>query len=85
MVEELVEKDENQRYSQFKRLTISSKTDQVVVEEISHLPEKEQGEKLTDHFSSVSKEYKHLETEGVGQGRVAGKPGPLTAACCLTC
>ena len=22
---------------------------------------------------------------GVGQGRAAGKPGPLTAACCLTC
>ena len=21
---------------------------------------------------------------GVGQGRAAGKPGPLTAACCLT-
>ena len=22
---------------------------------------------------------------GVGQGRAAGKPGSLTAACCLTC
>jgi hypothetical protein len=22
---------------------------------------------------------------GVGQGRAVGKPGPLTAACCLTC
>ena len=22
---------------------------------------------------------------GVGQSRAAGKPGPLTAACCLTC
>jgi len=22
---------------------------------------------------------------GVGQGRAAGKPGPLMAACCLTC
>ena len=22
---------------------------------------------------------------GVGQGRAAGKPGPHTAACCLTC
>ena len=22
---------------------------------------------------------------GVGQGQAAGKPGPLTAACCLTC
>jgi hypothetical protein len=29
------------------------------------LPEKEQAEKLADHFSSVSQEYKHLETEDI--------------------
>ena len=23
--------------------------------------------------------------EGIGQGRAAGKPGSLMAACCLTC
>ena len=61
MVEDLVEKDENQWYSQYKRLTNKGKTDKVVVEEIDHLTDKEQAEVIADHLSAVSQEYKHLE------------------------
>ena len=65
MVSDLVEKDDNQWYSQFKRLTNKGKSDQVDVDEISHLPEAEQAEVIADHFSAVSQEYNHLQDEDI--------------------
>ena len=35
------------------------------VEEISHLPDTEQAEVIADHFSAVSQEYNHLQTEDI--------------------
>ena len=46
MVNELIEKNHNQWYSQYKRLTNQGKTDAIVVEEISHLSDIEQAEKI---------------------------------------
>ena len=65
MVNELTEKDHNQCYSQFKRLTNLGKTEPVIVEEISHLPDIEQAEKIADHISAVSQEFEPLKTEDI--------------------
>ena len=65
MVNELVEKDQNQWYSQFKRLTNQGKKDKLVVEEISHLTDNEQAEKIADHISSESQEYTHIKSTAI--------------------
>ena len=65
MVNDLIKKDHNQWYSQYKRLTNQGETDKVVVEEICHLTEEEQTEKIADYISAVSQEYEHLKTEQI--------------------
>jgi hypothetical protein len=65
MVNDLIQKDHNQWYSQYKRLTNQGKTDTVVVEEISHLPDKEQAEKIADNIAAVSQEYEHLKKDDI--------------------
>ena len=65
MVGDLLEKNQNQWYSQFKRLTNNGKIEKVIVDEISHLSDKDQAERIADNISAVSQEYKHLETEDI--------------------
>ena len=65
MVNDLIEKEQNQWYSQLKRLTNKGKTDKIVVDEISHLTDKEQAECIADHISAVSQEYDHLQTKDI--------------------
>ena len=65
MVNELIEKNHNQWYSQYKRLTNQGKTDTIVVEEISHLSDIEQAEKIADHIAAVSQEYEHIRKEDI--------------------
>ena len=60
MVQDLIERDQNQWYSQFKRLANQGKSDLVVVYEINHLPEAEKAETIGDHISSISQDYEHL-------------------------
>ena len=57
--------NQNQWYSQYKRLTNQGKTDTIVVEEISHLSDIEQAEKIADHIAAVSQEYEHLRKEDI--------------------
>ena len=65
MVNDMIEKEQNQWYSQLKRLTNKGKTDQIVVDQISHLSDKEQAESIADHISSISQEYDHLQTKDI--------------------
>ena len=65
MVNELLEKEQHQWYSQYKRLTNQGKTDQIIVDEISHLSDIDQAERIADHISSVSQEYEHLQKEDI--------------------
>ena len=65
MVEDLIEKDQNQWYSQLKRLTNQGKFEQVVVDEINHLTDPQQAEKIADYISSISQEYDHLKQEDI--------------------
>ena len=65
MVGDLLEKNQNQWHSQYKRLTNQGKTDQIIVDEISHLPDKDQAEMIADHVSAVSQEYDHLKTDDI--------------------
>ena len=65
MVQDLVEKDQNQWYSQYKRLTSQGKAGQIVVEEISHLSEQAQAKSIADHITAISNEYEHLKSEDI--------------------
>ena len=61
----MIEKDQNQWYLQLKRLTNKGKTKDLVVDEISHLSDKEQADTIADHIASVSQEYDHLLTNDI--------------------
>ena len=61
----MVEKDQNEWYSQFNRLKNQGKKDTIVVEEISQLTDNEQAEQIADHISSVSQEYNHLKSTDI--------------------
>ena len=63
MLNELIEKDHKQWYSQLKRLPNQGKTDKIIVKEISHLGDREQAESIADHISAVSQEYTPFKTE----------------------
>ena len=65
MVSELVEKDQNQWYSQYKRLTNMGKSAKVVVDEISHLSDQEQAEHIANHITAISQEYAPLRYEDI--------------------
>ena len=65
MVNDMIEKDQNQWYLQLKRLTNKGKTKDLVVDEISHLSDKEQADTIADHIESVSQEYDHLLTNNI--------------------
>ena len=65
MAGDLIEKDQNQWYSQYKRLTNNGKTDNVIVDEISHLSDKEQAEKIAESITAVSQEYDYLQTKDI--------------------
>ena len=59
MVNELMEKDQHQRYWQCKPLTNKGNTEVPVVDEINHMPDKVQAETIADQISAVSQEYEH--------------------------
>ena len=65
MVNYLVKKDQNQWYSQYKRLTNMGKSAKVVVDEINHLSDQEQAEHIANHITAVSQEYTHLKSEDI--------------------
>ena len=65
MVEDLIEKDQNQWYSQLKRLTNQGKSEEIVVDEINNLTDPQQAETIADNISSKSQEYDHLKNEDI--------------------
>ena len=60
-----MEKDQHQWYSQYKRLINKGNSELPVVDEINHMPDKEQSESIADHISAVSQEYEHLKSDDI--------------------
>ena len=65
MVTNLVRTDQNQWYSQYKRLTNQGLSEKLVVDEINHLTDEQQGEKIADNIKAVSQEYDHLKMDDI--------------------
>lgn len=65
MVTNLIETDQNQWYSQYKRLTNQGLSEKLVVDEINHLSDIQQGEKIADNISAVSHEYDHFKSDNI--------------------
>ena len=61
----LIKTDQNQWYSQYKRLTNQGLSEKLVVNEINHLSDIQQGEKIADNISAVSQEYDHLKSDDI--------------------
>ena len=67
MVEQLKDKNPSQWYTQLKRMSSydQGRSDQITVDEIDHLSDRDQAEAIADHFASVSQEYEHLQVEDI--------------------
>ena len=62
MIADLRKKNPSQWYSSLKKLNgFDPKADKVVIEEISHLNDKQQVEAIADYFSSIPNEYDVLK------------------------
>jgi hypothetical protein len=65
-VADLKKKSPGQWYSALKRITSSDqRSDQINIEEISHLTDQEQAEIIAEKFSSIQKEYQPLKNEDI--------------------
>ena len=62
-MEELKKKKPGQWYSSLKKMTSydQMKDDQLVVDEISHLPYQEQAEIIAEQFASIQNEYETIQ------------------------
>ena len=69
MIADLKKKKPAQWYSSLKRITSYDvhKKESVIVDEISHLQDKEQAEKIADIFEKVYQEYDPLKKEDIGK------------------
>ena len=66
MVSDLKEKNPKQWYSAVKRMTsYENKTDQLIVDEISHLTDQEQCELIADDFSAVPNSFSPLHKDDI--------------------
>ena len=63
IVSDLKLSNPSQWYSKLKRMTSHDqlKTEQVNVEEISHLSDQDQAEKIADSFSTISNQYDEID------------------------
>ena len=65
-IADLKKKSPGQWYSALKRITSSDQqSEQITIEEINHLSDQEQDEKIADKFSSIPNEYDSLKTEDI--------------------
>ena len=66
-VEELKKKKPGQWYSSLKKMTSydQMKDDQLVVDEISHLPYQEQAEIIAEQFASIQNEYETIQKDDI--------------------
>ena len=48
-----------------KRLTNQGKPEHIVVDEINHLPDQQQAEKIANHIASISQEFDHLKLDDI--------------------
>ena len=65
-VADLKKKSPGQWYSALKRITSSDqRSDQINIEEINHLTDQEQAERIAEKFSSIQNEYQPLKNEDI--------------------
>ena len=67
MIDDVMNARDGQWYSKLKRISNydQAKTEQVQVEEISHINDQEQAEAIADSFSSISNEYNPVNKEDI--------------------
>ena len=66
MIADLRKKKPSQWYSSLKRISgYDKKSEKVVIEEINHLPDDQQAEKIADLFSSILNEYEALVKDDI--------------------
>ena len=67
IVKDLKQSNPAQWYSKLKRMTSydDQKSEEVLVENISHLTNYEQAEKIADHFSAISNSYEPIDSQKV--------------------
>ena len=82
IVEDLKTSNPSQWYSKLKRMTSNEQIncDQMNVEEISNLNNQCQAEAIADSFSSISNEYKPLESRDINIEGSCGTPSPTLEA-----
>ena len=64
---ELTSKNTSKWYSTLKKMTShdQQKTERILVQDINHLSDKEQGEKIADSFSEIPNQYSQLKKEDI--------------------
>ena len=64
---DLTSKNTSKWYSSLKRMTSHEdhKKDNIIMQDINHLPDEEQAQKLADHFSSIPNKYDQLKSEDI--------------------
>ena len=67
MVSELTSKNTSKWYSTLKKMTShdQQKNEKLIIQEINHLSDREQIEKLADHFSKIPNEYEQLNKDDI--------------------
>ena len=66
MIADLKTKNPSQWYSSLKRITgFDQKSEKVIIQEIHHLSDQQQAEKIADYFSSIPNEYDELKSEDI--------------------
>ena len=78
IVGELTSKDTKQWYSSLKRMTAydQQNTDNVIIQEISHLSDHDQATKLAEHFSEIPNEYDQLQKEDIDISPISSEDIP---------
>ena len=66
MIADLRKKNPSQWYSSLKRISgYDKKSENILIQEINHLSDQEQAEKIAEYFSSIPNEYEPLKTEDI--------------------
>ena len=67
MTNDLLSKNTSQWYSSLKRMTNfdQEKFKNLIIPDINHLSDKEQANKLADHFSEIPNQYQQLKNEDI--------------------
>ena len=66
-ISELMSRNTSKWYMSLKKITSydQHKSDKIVIQEINHLSDKEQAEKLGEHFSTIPNQYDQLSKDDI--------------------